>query len=141
MPEIDETQRAEPDTANLLLQYSPSEELRAARNPLKLPFYFGEAAIDIVAVQGLATTFERTLFDRDTNHSWLADFLWQDFPDARVLAFQYHSEWYDDPERINLADCGERLLRCLVRDRCHVGQLGMRPSRVSSGLPTNPIIS
>ncbi len=48
---------------------------------------------------------------------WLKDFLPDDFPHARILAFVYPSEAFENPNFVDLRALGGSLLRSLVRDR------------------------
>jgi pimeloyl-ACP methyl ester carboxylesterase len=48
---------------------------------------------------------------------WLKDFLPTDLPKARILAFDYPSQWAGDPDYTNLKACGKSLLDEIVRDR------------------------
>ena len=48
---------------------------------------------------------------------WLKDFLPDDFPHARILAFVDRSEGFENPDFIDLRALGGSLLRSLVRDR------------------------
>jgi hypothetical protein len=87
--------------------------------------YCGEAAVDIIAVHGLASKYERTwsvqLEDGNRYH-WLREKLPADVPEARILGYEYGSDWYGDPTYTNLEECGTEFLRCIIRDRCHRGR-------------------
>jgi hypothetical protein len=48
---------------------------------------------------------------------WLKDFLPEDFPKARVLAFVYPSEAFENPDFVDLRALGGSLLRSVVKDR------------------------
>ena len=50
-------------------------------------------------------------------------------PRARILSFQYDSQWYPSPDHIPLRDCGRRLMEALMWDRRHKGQVWMCPTR------------
>jgi len=67
--------------------------------------YIGEAAVDIIAVHGLASKYDRTwsvqLKDGNRYH-WLREKLGVDVPHARILGYEYPSEWYGDPAYTNL---------------------------------------
>ena len=41
---------------------------------------------------------------------WLRDFLPSEFPQARILAFDYPSQWFGDPDYTNLKICGRALM-------------------------------
>ncbi len=94
--------------------------------------YFGEAAVDIIAVHGLASTYDRTwsvTLDNSERYHWLRAKLGVDVPQARILGHEYGSEWYGDPSYTNLEECGAELLRCIIRDRRHAGRHEMCPTR------------
>jgi len=48
---------------------------------------------------------------------WLRDFLPDDFPFARILAFVYPSEAFNNPDLADFRDLAGSLLRCIVNDR------------------------
>jgi hypothetical protein len=48
---------------------------------------------------------------------WLKDFLPDDFPRARLLAFVYPSEPFENPDFVDLRALGGSLLRSIVKDR------------------------
>jgi hypothetical protein len=48
---------------------------------------------------------------------WLKDFLPDDFPHARILAFVDPSEAFENPDFVDLRAIGGNLLRSLVRER------------------------
>jgi hypothetical protein len=48
---------------------------------------------------------------------WLKDFLPDDFPHARILAFVNSSEAFENPDFVDLRALGGSLLRSLVRER------------------------
>jgi len=48
---------------------------------------------------------------------WLEDFLPDDLTQARILAFIYPSEAFNDPDFVDLRTLGGSLLRSLVKDR------------------------
>ncbi|KAH7308640.1 hypothetical protein B0I35DRAFT_99198 [Stachybotrys elegans] len=58
---------------------------------------------------------------------WLRDLLPRDLPDARVLSFEYDSQWLRDPNIVTLEDCGNRLLESILWDRTHQGSQSMCP--------------
>jgi hypothetical protein len=64
---------------------------------------------------------------------WLKDFLPTDLPKARILAFDYPSQWAGDPDYTNLRTCGTSLLNEIARDR---GNSKVRLSNIS-GQTTN----
>ena len=51
---------------------------------------------------------------------WLKDFLPDDFPQARLLAFVYPSEAFENPDFVDLRALGGSLLRSLVKDRANL---------------------
>ena len=114
-------------------------EEKSARQPsdlsarsAEIPEYVGDAAVDIIAVHGLASKYETTWcaeLKDGSRYSWLHNKLGVDVPDARILGFEYGSGWYGDPSYTNLDECGTELLRCIIRDRRHVGRPEMCPTR------------
>lgn len=81
--------------------------------------------ISIVAVQGLASEYERT-WTRTTNEDgieksvmWLKDLLPLDLPCARILTFEYNSKWMTRPASVTLEDCARQLLDAIRWDRAH----------------------
>jgi hypothetical protein len=48
---------------------------------------------------------------------WLKDFLPDDFPHARILAFVDRSEAFKNPDFVDLRALGGSLLRSIVRER------------------------
>jgi hypothetical protein len=48
---------------------------------------------------------------------WLKDFLPDDFPHARILAFVDRSEAFENPDFVDLRALGGSLLRSIVRER------------------------
>ncbi|PGH14460.1 hypothetical protein AJ80_05905 [Polytolypa hystricis UAMH7299] len=86
--------------------------------------------VDIIAVQGLASTYERTWSKERNDGSsvmWLRDLLPVDLEEARIMTFEYDSKWLEDPSYVSLRDCGERLLRSILYDRTHRGEETMCP--------------
>ena len=71
--------------------------------------------LSVIAVHGLGPKYPATWTKDDT--MWLKDFLPNDFPHARILAFVYPSKAFEDPNFIDLRALGGSLLRSLVRDR------------------------
>jgi hypothetical protein len=115
--------------AALHKQYSPSEEQR--RNS-DVP-YHGEAAVDVVFVHGLGSKFDRTWAYRrkdGTYYHWLKQQFPKDMPDARVLVYEYASEWYGNPVHTSLEECARQFLQTLVLDRRHARTGKLCPTRV-----------
>jgi len=71
--------------------------------------------VDVIAVHGLGSKYPKTWMKDDT--MWLKDFLPGDFPNARILAFVYPSEAFDNPDFVDLRSLGGSLLRSIARDR------------------------
>jgi hypothetical protein len=69
----------------------------------------------IIAVQGLGSNYPLTWTKDDTN--WLKDFLPDDLPQARLLAFVYPSSAFVDRDFVDLRALGGSLLRSLVKER------------------------
>jgi hypothetical protein len=69
----------------------------------------------VIAVHGLGSKYPKTWMKDDT--LWLEDFLPDDLPQARILAFIYPSEAFNDPDFVDLRTLGGSLLRSLVKDR------------------------
>jgi hypothetical protein len=69
----------------------------------------------VIAVHGLGSKYPKT-WTKD-NKMWLRDFLPDDFPHARIMAFVYPSEPFDNPDFVDLRALGGSLLRSLVKDR------------------------
>ncbi|KAJ7023620.1 hypothetical protein C8F04DRAFT_1271190 [Mycena alexandri] len=95
--------------------------------------YFGEAAVDIIAVQGLGSTYDWTwsaevpgLRER---YYWLRSSICREMPHARVLAFEYDTRWLGDTDNVSLSECGSRLLRAILQDQAHTGDSRMCPTR------------
>ncbi|KAI9768347.1 MAG: hypothetical protein M1840_004955 [Geoglossum simile] len=86
--------------------------------------------IDIIVVQRLASTYERTWskkLDDGSSFMWLRDLLPVDLPQARTMTFKYDSKWLKDPSFVSLRDCGDRLLKSILQDRTHRGKDKMCP--------------
>jgi hypothetical protein len=67
---------------------------------------------------------------------WLRDFLPEDIPKARVLAFVYPSKPFGDPDYTDLRELGARLLRSLLEDRAkHAYKAGATPFEHNRCLP------
>jgi hypothetical protein len=71
--------------------------------------------LSVIAVHGLGPKYPATWTKDDT--MWLKDFLPEDFPHARILAFVDPSKAFENPDFVDLRALGGRLLRSLVRDR------------------------
>ena len=69
----------------------------------------------IIAVQGLGSNYPLTWTKDDT--MWLKDFLPDDFPQARLLAFVYPSGAFVDRDSVDFRALGGSLLRSIVKDR------------------------
>lgn len=69
----------------------------------------------VIAVHGLGSEYPRC-WTRD-DKMWLKDFLPDDLPLARILAFVYPSEAFNDPDLVDFQDLAGSLLRCIVNDR------------------------
>ncbi|KIM91909.1 hypothetical protein PILCRDRAFT_104252 [Piloderma croceum F 1598] len=94
--------------------------------------------VDIIAVQGLASTYEWSWSiesEDGTRYHWLRELLPQNLQKPRVLAFEYNSEWYENPAHATLDDCGKRFLECLVEDRTHRGH-----THICGGRRNRPIL-
>lgn len=90
-------------------------------------------AASIIAVQGLASTYEWTWTKELPDGSkvmWLRDLLPSNLPDSRVLSFEYDSRWLHDPSFVDLEACGDRLLESIIWDRTHRGSQHMCPIMV-----------
>ncbi|OBT38828.1 hypothetical protein VE00_10774 [Pseudogymnoascus sp. WSF 3629] len=91
---------------------------------------FIDVPVDIIAVQGLASTYESTWTHKlsdGTSVMWLRDLLPVDLPDARIMSFEYDSNWLHNPSFVKLKDCGDRLLESIIWDRTHKGGQKMCP--------------
>jgi hypothetical protein len=71
----------------------------------------------IIAVQGLGSNSNYPLTWTKDDTMWLKDFLPDDFPQARLLAFVYPSGAFVDHDVVDLRALGGSLLRSLVKDR------------------------
>ena len=69
----------------------------------------------IIAVQGLSSNYPQTWTKDDT--MWLKDFLPDDLPQARLLAFVFPSSAFVDRDFVDLRALGGSLLRSLVKER------------------------
>ena len=69
----------------------------------------------VIAVHGLGSEYPQTWTKDDK--MWLKDFLPHDLPLARILAFVYPSESFNDPDLVDFRDLAGSLLRCIVNDR------------------------
>ena len=69
----------------------------------------------VIAVHGLGSEYPQT-WTKD-GKMWLKDFLPHDLPLARILAFVYPSESFNDPDLVDFRDLAGSLLRCIVNDR------------------------
>ncbi|KAK3320455.1 hypothetical protein B0T19DRAFT_477722 [Cercophora scortea] len=86
--------------------------------------------VDIVAVQGLAASYDWTWIKKMEDGSrvmWLRDLLPRDIPGARVLTFEYDSKWLKDPSLVSLRDCADRLIESVLWDRTHLGETKVCP--------------
>jgi hypothetical protein len=94
-------------------------------------------ASSIIAVHGLAgarrTSWSVEEKDGERYH-WLREKLPKDLPVARILTFEYDSEWYKNPSHVDLRECAEQLLRCIIQDRRHQGDLLPCPVRVRTSI-------
>jgi hypothetical protein len=81
----------------------------------------------IIAVQGLASAYERTWTKKleDGEVMWLRDLLKEDIPLARILTFEYNSTWIDNPANVSLKHCAQDLLQAIIWDRSHRGENSM----------------
>jgi len=98
--------------------------------------------ISIIAVQGLASTYEWTWTKQLSDGSsvmWLRDLLPQDLPDARIMTFEYDSKWLRDAAKVTLEDCGNRLLEAVIWDRTHWKSQQICPIMVLS-LSLSPVL-
>ena len=71
--------------------------------------------LSIIAVHGLGPKYPATWTKDDT--MWLKDFLPDDFPHARILAFVGPSGAFENRDFVDLRTLGGNLLRSLVRER------------------------
>jgi hypothetical protein len=87
----------------------------------------------IIAIHGLAGTHETSwsVEEDGERYHWLRKKLPKDIPVARILTFEYKSEWYKNPSHVDLEECGEQLLRSIIQDRRLQGELLACPARVS----------
>ena len=69
----------------------------------------------VIAVHGLGSEYPQT-WTKD-GKMWLKDFLPDDLPLARILAFVYPPEAFNDPDIVGFRDLAGSLLRCIVKDR------------------------
>jgi len=82
-------------------------------------------------VQGFGSGYPRT-WEKEVSDSngtqksvmWLQDFLPKELPRARILAFDYPSQWFGDPDYTNLKICGRALME-EIRKVAKVGVLLM----------------
>jgi hypothetical protein len=87
----------------------------------------------IVLVHGLASKYATTwAYKREdgSRYHWIREQFPKDFPDARILGFEYPSRWYKDPVRTSLWECAAQLLTALIRDRCDPDSAKMSKERV-----------
>jgi hypothetical protein len=75
----------------------------------------GLIILSIIAVHGLGSEYPATWMKNET--MWLKDFLPDDFPQARILAFVYPSEPFENPDFVDLRALGGSLLRSVAKDR------------------------
>jgi hypothetical protein len=71
--------------------------------------------LSVIAVHGMGPKYPATWTKDDT--MWLKDFLPDDFPHARILAFVHQSDAFENPDFIDLRALGGSLLRNLGKDR------------------------
>ncbi|KAI9774787.1 MAG: hypothetical protein M1840_000003 [Geoglossum simile] len=119
-------------STRLYEEYAPPESVRNDPKAAGSFAFHGEAAVDIIAVHGLAgtraTSWSVEEEDGERYH-WLRSKLPKDLPVARILTFEYNSEWYENPSHVDLEECGAQLLRCIIQDRRHQGELLACPAR------------
>lgn len=160
-----------PDRPGLKQEHAPESWCRGGQSsgdrapveygPLSCKLYGSASRLltgpsfSIIAVQGLASTYERTWTKELQDGSrvmWLKDLLPKDLPSARILTFEYDSKWLNDPSHVSLRDCADRLIESIMWDRTHdgeatpcrhmVGPLGQWPSKtIISGLPSDTSVS
>lgn len=100
----------------------PEDDLRRPKNPIVE--YVCSASIlsrgliipSIIAVHGLGSEYPRC-WTKDGKAMWLKDFLPSDLPLARILAFVYPSEAFNNPDLVDFRDLAGNLLRCIANDR------------------------
>ncbi|KAF8253065.1 hypothetical protein K440DRAFT_627253 [Wilcoxina mikolae CBS 423.85] len=107
-------------------EYVPHKWMNWTERGPSVPEGPPEQPVDIIAVQGLASSYEWTwnaVLEDGRNVMWLRDLLPSDLPEARILTFEYDSKWMqtkrDDPAFVTLEDCGKRLLQSVIWDRTH----------------------
>lgn len=96
--------------------------------------FFKLTGHSIIAVQGLGSSYDwtwsREIPGSKQRYHWLRSSIPRDFEHARVLAFDYDSKWIGDVDSVSLQECGSRLLRAVIEDRCHIGDFRMCLERV-----------
>ncbi|KAJ7753873.1 hypothetical protein B0H16DRAFT_1690747 [Mycena metata] len=120
-------------SSNLRVEYVPEPLSPGKSRSRDGRQYFGEAAVDIIAVQGLGSTYDWTwsaeIPGSTERYYWLRSSICKEMPHARVLAFEYDTHWLGDTDNVSLSECGARLLRAILRDRAHAGDSRMCPTR------------
>jgi len=77
--------------------------------------------LSLIAVQGFGSRYPHT-WEKESKDDklksilWLRDFLPQEFPDTRILAFDYPSQWFGDPDYTDLEICGGSLLDGIIKN-------------------------
>lgn len=69
----------------------------------------------VIAVHGLGPEYPQTW--TEDGKMWLRDFLPYDLPLARILAFVYPPQAFNNPDLMDFKDLSGSLLRCIVNDR------------------------
>ncbi|KAG8830758.1 hypothetical protein FRC18_007636 [Serendipita sp. 400] len=117
----------------LFLQLLLLNERKQGTSRIHILFEPKDALVDIIAVQGLGSSYPHTWMGkresirRNTWFSlskpkvervmWLADYLPDDFPTARIMAFEYNSKWLYNADFQGLYEHASGLLNALVEQR------------------------